>query len=706
MLFLKTLLLLAFAGIVARLVNIQVLQSEKYQAIAKRQYEKRFTLPAIRGSIYDRNGSLLASNTVFVSFGIDPRAVAGRERKVALALARILPQSADVYEERLRSSKHFVWIERHVRPDVAKQVESVKAAPLFLVEEPKRLYHYDDFAGQVIGFTDLDNTGIAGLEFKFDSVLKGRDGFAILQRDGLGRTRPSVDYPRVDPCPGKSIVLTIDLAYQSIAEEELRKGVEQCKAESGIVVMMRPATGEILALAQYPPVNPNSPGTASPEAAKVRAVTDQFEPGSMFKIVTAAAGLEHGTVRPDDVIFAENGLYRAKSRVIRDSHPLGFITFRQAMERSSNIAMAKVSDGIGANRIYRMARAFGFGMPTGVDLPGEIAGDLKHPSEWSRTTLNTLAFGYEVGGTPLQIACAYGALARRGILMRPYIVRAILDSQGDTLALTRPQAIRRVVSRETADTLTNILCGVVERGTGIKARVAGLEIAGKTGTAKKHANGHYEAGKFTASFIGYLPAKDPQLLCLVMLDNPSGESYYGGATSAPVFRAIVERILNTISPLQMASPEMSQPIIAGKVPIPDVRHLRVDLAKKILRDQHLAAEAYGAHDSQVVYRQVPDHGELAMEGTRVQLITAPGEQQYPDGTVTVPNVRGFSLRRAVNRLFIDGFRTRVEGSGEVAAQLPTAGERVAAGSEITLLCEARKMKPARPLAHQTGASIP
>ena len=699
-LFVKLFLLLAFFGIAARLVKVQIIEQSKYQAMARRQYEHRILLPATRGSIYDCKGNLLASNTVFVSFGIDPRAVEGEEQHVARTLSKIFSQPAEIYLQRLRSPKRFVWIERHVAPSddgKVKAMESAKIDGLIEIEEPKRLYHYNSLAGQVIGFTNIDNRGIAGIELEYDSLLSGRDGFVVLQRDGLGHTLPSVDYPRVDPQSGRSLVLTIDLAYQSIAEEELREGVKRFSAESGIVLMMRPATGEILALAQFPPVNPNAPASVPVAETKIRAVTDQFEPGSTFKIVTAAAALEHGVQKPGDWIFAENGVYRARARVIRDAHPFGWITFRQAMQYSSNIAMAKVSDRIGVERFYRMVRAFGFGTPTGVDLPGEVSGELKHPAQWSVTTLNTMAYGYEIAATPLQLAAAYSAIANHGILMRPYIVKAVLNNHGDTIIERKPQAIRRVVRKATADTLISFLRGVVEEGTGDSARISGVAIAGKTGTSRKYIDGRYQAGKYTASFVGFLPAEDPQLLCLIMLDNPMFGSYYGGQTSAPIFRSIVERILNTVSPLNtvpQTTVRMEQ-VIQKRVIVPDVRHLRVDVAMKLLSDRCLVAEVHQETDSKRIIQQIPEPGQQVAAGSIVQLFTV-REGERPSmaqlSQIVVPNVCGLSVRRAVSRLHLSGFRVKIEGTGEVTGQVPRASESVPVGSEVVLHCLPRRQQ--------------
>ncbi|MCI0707807.1 MAG: penicillin-binding protein 2, partial [Ignavibacteriae bacterium] len=412
---LKLTLLLAFVLVALRLVQVQIVDAGKFQTIARKQYEQRFALPAVRGNIYDRYGNVLASNTMYVSFAADPKILGGKVKSVAEKFARVFGRPESYYLSKLRSanggksSKRFVWLERHVKPSVARELESTRLEGIVIVNEPKRLYHYDDLAGQLIGFTDIDNNGISGLEMYFDETMSGIDGSVVMQRDGLGKARPSADYPQVDPVNGNHLVLSIDLAYQSIVEEELKRGIALNKADAGLALMLNPKTGEILALANVPGVDLNRYTQHDLSAMKNRVVTDMFEPGSVFKVVTASAAYEYQLVAPDKVYNAEHGEWKiklpgGKYRLIRDSHESDVLTFQEAIEFSSNIVMAKVSPTIGAERFYRQARDFGFGIPTGVDMPGEVRGRLKKPQEWSGTSLQSMSYGYEVAVTPLQIA--------------------------------------------------------------------------------------------------------------------------------------------------------------------------------------------------------------------------------------------------------------------------------------------------------------
>lgn len=698
-LFLLKLGLAAFFAVIAvRLVQIQVVESAAYQEKARRQYEQKIVLPAVRGTMVDRNGNVIVSNSMLVSFAADPKVIGDDAGVIAEKFAIVFGKPRSFYLSKLRATtssgamRRFVWMERRVRPETAKRLESAKLRGVVLINEPKRLYHYDDVAGTLVGFTDVDNKGISGLELQFDEYLRGKNGSVIMQRDGLGRSRPSVDYPRLEPRDGNDLALTIDLAYQSIVEEELKRGVERFKADAGLAVMLNPKTGEILALANVPGLNPNDLGSYDINAARNRVITDIFEPGSVFKIVTGSAAYEHDLVGPDNRFNAENGTYKValpggKFRLIKDTHEHAVLTFQEGIEQSSNIVMAKASLTIGPERLYRQARNFGFGILTGVDLPGEVRGRLKKPHEWSGTTLQTLSYGYEIAATPLQIAAAYAAVANKGILMRPYIVARVETTLGDILVEQRPQVIRKVISPETAALLIQAFEGVVERGSGKDVRINGVRIAGKTGTSRKVVDGKYGAGSYTASFAGFFPVDDPQIVCLVMMDNPRAVSYYGSLTSAPVFRSIAERIINTTGRFtKFPKPSEKHPQENG-ISVPDVRTLQVSIAGKILEGQGFKSETIGK--GEIVVRQVPEPGKRLEHGDVIKLVLEGLEGTQETGPGIVPNVRGMSLRRAINRLVVDDFDIKVRGSGIIIQQIPAPGQKVNPGSTIQLVCEPR-----------------
>ncbi len=637
-------LLLMFFGIIGlRLFVIQIVETERYRSIAQKQYRSKVILPATRGTIVDRNGMTIAANAMHVSFAADPQLAVDDARAIAGRFSDLFGKPKRFYLDKLSSDSRFIWLERGVSATYRKSIMLSNLQGIVMRDEPKRLYYHDQIAGQLVGTTDTDNNGIAGVELAFDRELRGIDGYVIFQRDGLGRARPSVDYPRVDPVDGHNIVLTIDMRLQAIAERELKKGIEENSAEGGIVVILHPQSGDILSIAQYPDVNPAIYGKFNPQDQKLRAVTDLFEPGSVFKIVTASAALENSLVLPSKKFYAENGVYTLPGRTkpIVDTHKEGWITFQHAMEVSSNIVMAKVSDIVGSERFYRTARNYGFGIATNVDFPGEANGALKKPAQWSGTTLNTMAYGYEVGVTPMQLAAAYAAVANDGILMQPHLFKQELGVSGLPVRESHPQKIRRVISTETAHVLTSFLEGVVENGTGKPARISGTRVAGKTGTSKKYVEGRYEARSYIASFVGFFPVEDPKFVCLVMLDNPRGLNFTGGTTSAPVFRRIAEQVINTTDMLA----RIPNPIAEEKIDRP------------------------------------PTGGPVAPRSG-----DHPTSSLFSEARI-VPNVQGYSVRRAINVLLDGKFEPVVSGSGTVISQEPAPGLRATLGIRVRLICQ-------------------
>lgn len=693
--FLKLFFALFFLAVAGRLVFIQIIESPKYQKIARKQYEARFVLPATRGRISDREGNVLVSNTMFQSFSADPRFIGDEAEEIADEFSKVFGKPSSYYLEKLQSQRGFVWLERGVKPEVAKKISQHDG--IVVINEPKRVYQYDDVGGTLIGFTDLDNRGISGLELGLNSELSGTIGSVVLQRDGLGRTRPSADYPRIDPVDGNDVTLTISLKYQAIVEEELRRGILANKADGGLAVMMNPKNGEVLALAVYPGVNPNDITKFDISASRDRVVTDVFEPGSVFKVVTGSAAYENSLISPDSRVYAEHGAMKVLKnnrfvRWIRDTHEYDWITFQESIELSSNIVMAKVSRLIGPERFYRQARDFGFGMLSGVDLPGEVRGRLKKPYEWSGTTLMTMSFGYEVGVTPIQIVSAYAAVANHGYLMQPYVVASVRDQNGELIRTQKSEMIRQVISAHTAKLLTDAFEGSVDRGTAKEVKLDALRIAGKTGTAKKIVDGQYAPGDFTASFVGFFPVEDPQIVCLVMMDNPRAHGYYGGETSGPIFRAIAERIAH--SSWQLTHPLMTQEpnAVNTTISVPDVRNINVTIAEKILESHGLTVKTFGK--GEVVLRQSPEPGKKIQRGDGMTLVLNTDATPKKDGTIIMPDLAGMSLRRAINLLVIGDFDIRVQGSGIVVHQIPAAGQKVEVGSVAQIICQPKAVKTA------------
>lgn len=421
--------------------------------------------------------------------------------------------------------------------------------PLTLWVDGRRSYPYGTAAIQTLGVVGRDGRGLEGLELLYDDLLRGRSGWTIRQLDARGRSYPSAEYPLKQAQTGGSLTLTIDADYQSIVQQELERGAASHQAQSALAIVTDPGRGEVLALACYPPVSPER-FTESGQADLVnKAISEQFEPGSTFKAITMAAALEERVVRPDEVVDGENGTYVVGGHSLGEAegHRYGRITAAQALAYSSNICLVKIGAKLGRERLYQYARAFGFGSKTGIEFPGEAAGVLTKPSGWSAIQSANICFGQGLSVTGMQLAAAYGAIANGGYLIRPRLVKSYMDHQGQTVQDNQADTLRRVVSQETCRALIEMLRSAVNDslGTGSQARIDGWNVAGKTGTGQRKAPGQkgYAPGRYTASFVGFMPADDPRLLAVVVVNEPK-KSYYGGQVAAPICRQIFKRIIS------------------------------------------------------------------------------------------------------------------------------------------------------------------
>jgi cell division protein FtsI (penicillin-binding protein 3) len=459
-------------------------------------------------------------------------------------VARVLQRPVSEVQEKLRGKNTFVWLERQAAPETVTQIQMLGLQGIYFKDERRRYYPKQHLAGQVLGFVGIDEQGLGGVEAQYNRELAGQSRQIMMHHDA--RQRPlgflaadAAEYPR-----GADIYLTLDERLQHVAERELAAQVQLTQAKSGLVLMMQPHTGEILAMASYPFFDPNAFRDPQQQAwQRNRMVTDPTEPGSTFKLIVAAASLEEETVRMNEVFFCENGLMVRGNRRIRDHEPYGFLRFPEILEHSSNICTVKLSERLSSLTLYHYIRRFGFGEKSRVDLPGEDAGQLRAPQQWSRFSHASLAIGQEISVTPLQLLTAYAAVANGGWLMRPRLVSHIVD--GETETHFAPEVRQQVISPQTAEKLTAIFIGVVERGTGKPAAVEGYTVAGKTGTAQKVDNqrGAYSNREVLASFVGYVPAEEPQIALLVMLDEPQ-KLRWGSQAAAPVFRQVAQQALH------------------------------------------------------------------------------------------------------------------------------------------------------------------
>ena len=533
---------MAWLGLSARLVQIQLFRHEAYSAEALEQYQRRVELKASRGQIVDRRGNHLAVDVPATSFYAHPDQVE-EPKRVAAHFAPLSDKRAEFIERQLSGDKSFVYLARQV---VDVDMGEVAYAGVFQHSETRRQYPLGPLAGQLIGHTNIDNSGREGIERAFDDILREKNGSILGYVDAWGKQVPGRQQRREEPEHGRDLMLTIDAVYQSILEEELQRAIDGSKAQGALGVIIAPRSGEVLAMANLPLFDPNKASRSSPELRRNRAITDVYEPGSTFKAIAAAAVLEDGLASLHDRIFCEQGTFKlANGDTIRDVQPHGDLLFAQVLEKSSNIGTIKLAQRLSQHRFYEHIRNFGFAIRTGIDLPAETPGLLQEVDQWSRRSLATIAIGQEIGVTALQLAMAYGAIANGGVLMAPRLVAGTIGPDGQFEDRGGPQPIRRVVSRKTAATLSEVLTRVVEKGTGQKAHIKGVAVAGKTGTAQRAlADGSgYDPNARIASFIGFLPADAPQYVCALMVENPR-ENGWGGYVAAPVFRRVMERIIS------------------------------------------------------------------------------------------------------------------------------------------------------------------
>jgi len=541
--FLLMTLLCGFGVILFRLVTLQVLQAAELTARADRQHQKTVTLEGARGTVTDRHGKVLAMNVEVPSiFGV-PTSL-DSPANAARSLSPVLHIRREEIEKKLRQDKHFVWLARKVEPEQGHRLEQLSIDGIGMVMEGRRFYPKGPLLSHVLGFVGMDGLGLEGLERRYESQLHGEKRLTILQRDALGRTVFPKGLREQVPATGQSLTLTIDEVIQYIAEKELEEAVEHAHAKSGTIIVLEPQRGSVLAMAVSPRFDPNAVASLTADRWRNRTLTDTYEPGSTMKLVVAAAALEEKVMMPGSMLFGENGRMTVANTTIHDHEKLGWMTFAQMIQKSSNIGAAKTGMLLGEQRLYRYLQAFGFGQRTDIDLPGEVAGLLKSPREWGRRSLASISMGQEIGVTPLQMVSAVSAIANDGVLMKPYVVSEVRDQKGQPVREVIPQVKRRVISPATARTLTSIMEGVVTNGTGMKAAIPGFRVAGKTGTAQKvdPRTGAYSSALSIGSFVGFVPADAPRLAMIVVIDEPQGEAW-GGIVAAPVFRRVGEQVL-------------------------------------------------------------------------------------------------------------------------------------------------------------------
>lgn len=646
--------ILFFSVILFRAFDLHVMDGARLKKMATRQHSKTVNIQSKRGDIYDRNLKELAISvevdSVFAQPGKieDARAAA---RKIAPILA--LPWMS--VEKKLKDQAGFVWLKRQVDLDDAQRKELGSVEGIGIVKESKRYYPNRHLASNLVGFTGLDASGLEGVELYYDSILRGSSRKFVGDRDAMGRLLLFEDPDKTIPVSGMEVELTIDKTIQYITEKSLKKAVDETGALGGSVIVMDPATGEILAMASLPTYDPNELNRSGVGHRKNKVIADTFEPGSIFKLFLIASAMEENLIKTSDSIFCENGVYRVADRTFHDTKSHGWLTIPQIIKLSSNIGSAKIGERLGKSQMYRYLKAFGFGAKSGIDLPGEAAGSFRHYSTWSKVTLHTVSFGQGISATSVQLVSALSALANGGFLMKPYVVRSVKDSSGKVISETGPVIIRKVVSEETARKMSEMMIGVTELGgTGTRAALADFEVAGKTGTAQKpdFKHGGYERGAFMASFFGFVPARDPRLAILVVVDTPRGD-YHGGTVSAPVFKEIAEESLAYLGVFQekggssvATRPGVAQAKAKAKAPAVALD----DEGKTVLSDE--------AGETAAILPEI--------------------------GPMSVPDFVGKSVRTVMKTSKERAFDVEVIGSGRAVLQKPAPGDSIPAKGPVVV----------------------
>lgn len=539
--------LVLFTMVSIKAFDLQVLDRERAFKVARKQHHGSSTLLPRRGKVFDRNMKELAVNVEIKSVFVNPFSV-----KNPTELSKTLSGKLHVPEKnilkRISSKSSFVWLKRLVDPEITSELETLNLEGVGYIEEPQRVYPNGHLMGQVLGFTNIDSTGIEGIEYRYDSILIGKPGKITLKKDARGRriinNPDTVQKFDEEKTSGHDIVLTIDSQIQHIVERELKDGIEKMDGEKGMAILLDPETGEVLAMASYPFLDPNNYGNYPLANRRNLPIWYTYEPGSTMKVFLAASALQEKRATPDSRFDCENGRRQVGRRVIRDVKPYGTLTLADVVRVSSNIGASKIGELLGKETYYQYLKKFGFGDKTGIGLPGESSGRLASPAKWGKIELATISFGQGVSVNSLQLAVALSSIANGGYLMKPYIVKEIIGSDGTVIRENKPEVVNRVLSYDTAVEMTRILERVVDEGTGKKAAMPGFKVAGKTGTAQipDPVNGGYYNDRFIASFIGFAPADDPRFVLAVVVEAPKKRTH-GGSVSAPIFRQIAEKVL-------------------------------------------------------------------------------------------------------------------------------------------------------------------
>jgi cell division protein FtsI/penicillin-binding protein 2 len=567
-----------FSAFSFRLVYLQMCKHDEYAGLAAEKHVYRQAIFAERGAIFDANNEVLAHNTPVETVVADATHLNNRDALIPV-LRDALEMPADELKEKLQGDRRYIVLKREVPAAAAMLLkEKLRAQNLrgiYFERDSTRVYPNGSMLCHVIGFTDFEHRGIQGVESSMEEYLHGQDGYRFIEHNRAGQELVLYRGQEHSPRNGSQVHLTVDLNLQNIVENEIDAAMREYRPQKATIILMRPQTGEILAMANRPAFDLNERSEAKPEQMKNRAIIDMMEPGSTFKIVSAAAALNERKVRPDTTIFCENGIWNYGGRPLHDHRAYGELSVQDILVKSSNIGAAKLAISVGDQKFYEYIRRFGFGERTGIELPGEISGVIRPPQSWSKISITRIPMGHEVGVTPLQMTLAMATIANGGKLVTPRIVKSITTEDGKTVSKFSPVVLRQVITPETAAQIGRALRGVVsDRGTAAAAAVPGFTISGKTGTAQKvDPKGGYEHGKYVVSFTGYLPSDHPEFVGLVVLDDAhttKPELNYGGLVAGPIFSRIAEKAARYLD--LEPHEDVGKPTAAGRVALTNASH--------------------------------------------------------------------------------------------------------------------------------------
>ena len=656
--------LLWITAVFGRLSYLQLFRHSEYLARAQRQQQRTIEITPKRGGIYDRNMRPLAMSIPVDSAFAVPSEIAD-EALAARLISGVLNIPREVLETRFESSRSFVWIARKLPAPKAEALAALNLKGIYFQKENQRFYPKRDLAAHVLGFVDLDEKGLGGIEYELDSKIRSKSEKIIVMADARQRW---FDGGEALGDRGANVVLTLDEKIQYIAERELRLGIAKTHAIAGTVIVMNPNTGEILGLANWPKFNPNTAADAPAESRMNRAVSALYEPGSTFKLITLAAAFDQNITRPEEVFDCENGAVYVAGHRIRDHKPFGMLSVAEILAQSSDVGAIKIALRLGAPKFHDYIRAFGFGAPTGVDMPGESKGIVRRLENWTPISIGSISMGQEVGVTPIQLVTAVSAIANGGLLYKPHIVAEL--RRGDVvLAAEGPLASaepKRVIRPETAATLRRLMEGVVLSGTGKLAHLDGWTAAGKTGSAQKidPATGRYSPTQFIASFTGFAPINNPAMTILVALDSPVRE-HEGGVVAAPIFKRIAQQVLPYLD-------------VPRDVPLTNPRLLRASFGKQAETD----GAALGDF-TPVDFSSQPDQPpEVSQESKPKEASSAATVAVDEGGDIPVPDFSGMTMRDVTEVCLRLGLDPVLVGSGLATNQAPRAEARVRRGAKI------------------------